>query len=421
MTSAAKPRLLIVDDQPINIQTLFHIFDADHEVFMATSGAQALAFCDAQLPDLILLDVMMPEMDGHAVCRHLKAAARTRDIPVIFVTAQSDPAEETLGLHMGAVDFISKPVNASVVRARVGAQLLLRQSLYKVQELNATLEDRVTLRTAELESALQRLQQSQESLASSEAKATLSTLVASVSHELSTPLGNSLMAASTLSDHVNNFQTLVDGGSLKRSDLTHFLEMLQAGASMVALNLQRANQLLSDFRQVAADQASEQRRVFDLAHTVQEIVHSLSPGLKRHTHRIVQNIPAGITLDSQPGPLGQVVINLINNAYLHAFEKRNDGVLTISATEAQDTITLRFADNGVGIPAEHLEKLFQPFFSTKIGKGGTGLGMAIVHNLVTKTLGGTVTVKSAPGQGAEIQVQLPKTLLSKGGPDSLGG
>jgi len=412
MTPLAKPRLLIVDDQPINIQTLFHIFDADHEVFMATSGAQALAFCDAQLPDLILLDVMMPQMDGHAVCRHLKASEHTRHIPVIFVTAQSDPAEETLGLQMGAVDFITKPVNASVVRARVSAQLLLRQSLHQVQDLNATLEERVALRTAELESALQRLQQSQENLASSEAKATLSTLVASVSHELSTPLGNSLMAASTLSDHANEFQALVDGGNLKRSDLANFLEILQSGVGMVTLNLQRANQLLVDFRQVAADQASEQRRVFDLAHTVQEIVHTLSPGLKRHPHRIVQNIPAGIALDSRPGPLGQVVINLINNAYLHAFEQRNDGVLTISATEAQDSVTLYFTDNGIGIPPEHLDKLFQPFFSTKIGKGGTGLGMAIVHNLVTKALGGSVTVKSSPGQGAEFQVELPKNPTS---------
>jgi signal transduction histidine kinase len=294
----------------------------------------------------------------------------------------------------------------------VGAQLLLRQSLQQVQELNTTLEERVAQRTAELELALQSLQQSQENLASSEAKATLSTLVASVSHELSTPLGNSLMAVSTLSDHAKDFQALVDGGSLKRSDLANFLEMLGSGIGMVSLNLQRANQLLGNFRQVAADQASEQRRVFDLAHTVQEIVHTLSPGLKRHPHRIVQNIPAGITLDSQPGPLGQVVINLINNAYLHAFENRNDGVLTISASEAQDTVTLHFADNGVGIPAEHLEKLFQPFFSTKIGKGGTGLGMAIVNNLVTKALGGRVTVTSTPGQGAEFQVELPKNPTS---------
>jgi len=175
-------------------------------------------------------------------------------------------------------------------------------------------------------------------------------------------------------------------------------------------NLQRAVDLLGDFRQVAADQASEQRRVFDLAEVVAEIVHTLSPSLKLHPHRVVVDIPAGIVMDSLPGPLGQIVINLVNNAYLHAFEGRSDGVLTIDAKQEGDQVLLRFADNGVGMSAELLEKLFVPFFSTKIGKGGTGLGMAIVQNLVAKTLGGRITVASAPGQGTRFDVVLPTTL-----------
>jgi len=397
------PRLLVVDDQPINIQTLYQIFSEDHEVFMATSGEMALATALEQKPDLILLDVLMPDMDGHEVCRRLKANPRTSDIPVIFVTAQDDPDEETLGLEVGAVDFIRKPVNAAVVRARVHTHLVLRQ-------LKTHLEDQVLQRTSELETALQRLRESQEQLASSEAKATLSTLIASVSHELGTPIGNGVMMAGTLADQAREFARKLESGTMKRSDLSSFVALQTDGCGMVLSNLNRAAELLTNFRQVAADQASEQRREFDLAKVVQEIIFTLTPTIKRHTHRVVVEIADGILMDSQPGPLGQIVINLINNAYLHAFEGRSNGVLTIRAAEEEGQVHLQFEDNGVGIPEENLSKLFEPFFSTKIGKGGTGLGMAIVANLVQRTLGGKLAVRSNVGQGTCFDIRLPVQL-----------
>jgi len=403
-------RLLLVDDQPINIQTLFAIFSADYEVFMATSGAQALQVCADQRPDLILLDVVMPEMDGHEVCRRLKADARTRDIPVIFVTAQNQAEEETLGLQLGAVDFISKPVNAAVVRARVHSHLLLGSALEQVKLLNDGLEVRVAQRTQELQNALEQLRESQDSLASSEAKATLSLLVAGVSHELGSPLGNSAMAASALAAQARAFQALVDTGLMKRSDFSGFLVALTEGTTMIQKNLDRANELLGHFRQVAADQASEQRRRFKVAETVNEILHTLQPSLKRFAHRIALDIPVDIAMDSQPGALGQVVINLVNNAYLHAFEQISDGVLTIRVRVVGTWVHMVFEDNGVGIAPDNLHKLFEPFFSTKIGKGGTGLGLAIVHNLVTKTLGGVIRVSSTPGQGTRFEIELPQTL-----------
>lgn len=129
------PSLLVVDDQPINIQTLYQIFSNTHQVRVATTGAEALDACAVQLPDLILLDVMMPEMDGHEVCRRLKANEHTKEIPIIFITAQNDPHEEALGIELGAVDFITKPVNAAVVRARVNTHLQLRQALDQVRKM----------------------------------------------------------------------------------------------------------------------------------------------------------------------------------------------------------------------------------------------------------------------------------------------
>lgn len=376
---------------------------------MATNGVQALNVCASQHPDLILLDVMMPDMDGHEVCRQLKANPATRDIPVIFVTAHNNPEAESLGLQVGAVDFISKPVNAAVVRARVRSHLLLRASLEQVQLLNEDLEARVSARTRELEEALEQLRASQDSLASSEAKATLSLLVASVSHELGTPLSNSVMAAGTLATQARLFQNLVDAGTMKRSDFTAFLVTIGEGTDLIQRNLQRAHELLGHFGQVAADQASEQRRVFDVAETIQEILHTLQPSLKRFPHQVTVDIPVGIIMDSQPGALGQIVINLINNAYLHAFDKKTPGVITVSVRLADTRVHLVFIDNGVGIAPDNLSKLFEPFFSTKIGQGGTGLGLAIVHNLVVKTLGGAIRVSSELGQGTRFEIELPQT------------
>jgi diguanylate cyclase (GGDEF)-like protein len=125
-SSHGKPKLLVVDDQPINIQVMHQVFGGDYQVFMATSGAQALSICKTNPPDLVLLDIVMPGMDGFEVCTELKANAATCNIPVIFVTAHTDAAQETHGLSLGAVDFIAKPVNPAVVRARVKTQLTLK-------------------------------------------------------------------------------------------------------------------------------------------------------------------------------------------------------------------------------------------------------------------------------------------------------
>lgn len=400
------PKILCVDDQPINIQILYQIFSDDHEMFMATNGKDALEVCARVVPDLVLLDVMMPDIDGFAVCRLLKQNPATANIPVIFVTAQHDPETETAGLATGAVDFITRPFNASVVRARVHTHIQLHH-------LKENLEQLVKVRTNELELAQQRLHESMEQLTISEAKATVSTLIASVSHELNSPIGNSVMAATSFHDVATQFRDKFESGMIRRSDVSNFLEELIEMARLIHRNLTRAAELLSNFRQVSADQASEQRRRFDLGETVREVIESLRPSLKRQPHRIELDIPPNIILDSQPGSLGQIIINIINNAYLHAFEDRTDGLLVIRAEQIGSQVMISFTDNGTGIPPEHLGKILEPYFSTKIGAGGTGLGMAIVNNLVTKSLKGTIQIESRLGVGTRFEITVPLVLPTK--------
>jgi signal transduction histidine kinase len=250
---------------------------------------------------------------------------------------------------------------------------------------------------------------SEEQTMRSEAKSILSTLTAGVSHELNSPLGNSIIAATTLADRVGDFRQAMTTGTLKRTDLDTTCTNIEAGAAIIERNLARAQALLTCFRQVSTNQASEQRRQFDLAETIRDVLFMLGPSLSRQSHRVVLEIPSGIIMDSQPGSLEQIIINLVNNAYLHAFELRRDGLLNIKADAKDGRVTLTVTDNGIGMDEGTASKMFQPYFSTKIGQGGTGLGMAIVENLV-KRLGGEITVYSKRGEGTCFTLTLLQNL-----------
>ncbi len=279
----------------------------------------------------------------------------------------------------------------------------------RILELNSTLEQRVAQRGAELEEAMGKLRHSQQELTRSEARATLNTLAAGVSHELSTPMSNSLISANTVAELSKEFAQAMAAGTLRRSELTQYVQRVREGSELAARNIERALDLMQSFRQVATDQASEQRRRFDLRGAVQELLEALAPSLRLQPHRLSLQIPDGIVLDSYPGPFGQVLTNLINNAYLHAFEGMSQGGDLLITAQAAGSKHVRISckDNGCGMDAATLEKLFVPFFSTKIGKGGSGLGMAIIDNLVSKTLGGSLQIESTVGQGTTVHITLP--------------
>lgn len=289
------------------------------------------------------------------------------------------------------------------------------ESRLKIETLNAELESRVMERTAELSATnlelsqtLETLQLAKDQLVQSEKLAALGALVAGVSHELNTPIGNGLTVASTLEHRVREFTQKIDGG-LRRSDLQNFVEDARFAAEIITRNLDRAGHLVSSFKQVAVDQTSSQRRVFSLNSLVSEIVLTLSAVWKKYTCAVVVEVPEDLLMESYPGPLGQVLTNLINNALLHGFELKDTGSITISATPgANDTVHLAMRDTGKGIAVENLHRIFEPFFTTRLGQGGSGLGLHIVHNIVGGVLGGQIKVVSEPGGGAEFSLVLPR-------------
>jgi PAS domain S-box-containing protein len=275
--------------------------------------------------------------------------------------------------------------------------------------LNVELEQRVFTRTAELSEALESLKQTQSELVQSEKLASLGSMVAGIAHELNTPVGNALMVSSALVDQQMHFEAGLEGG-LSRSALNHFLLNVRDSADILNRNLRRTADLINSFKQIAVDQTSEQRRKFNLHEVAHEVVVTLSPTLRKTSHQLLNEVPEGICLDSFPGPLEQVLMNLTTNSLRHAFEGRQHGKITLRAELIpHNWVRIKFADDGVGISEHNLQKIFDPFFTTKLGQGGSGLGLSIAYNIVTAMLGGRIDVISELGQGTEFRIEIPLT------------
>ncbi len=290
------------------------------------------------------------------------------------------------------------------------AELLRREAIIASQR------DELAHKVAELEEAQQQLGETRNSLTQAEKLASLGRLVAGVAHELNTPIGIALTAISHLEDVVAALDKAVATGKLTRSQLTEHQDTLRDSALLVHSNIGRAADLVQSFKRVAVDQASEERRDFLLGAYIDEVLQSLAPRLRGEPHRVRVECPTGIHMDSYPGALFQVLTNLIINALIHAFEPQTQGTITILVRELpDDQVELRFQDDGRGVPAAHMDRLFEPFFTTNRARGGSGLGLHIVFNLVTQSLHGSISVTSAEGRGTCFTLTLPRHLPQEEG------
>lgn len=269
-------------------------------------------------------------------------------------------------------------------------------------------EDELRKSKEDAERALSELRNTQQSLIEAEKLAALGGLVAGVAHEVNNPVGISLTVASSLARRCDTFAKEIADGQLRRSRLVEFVEGNREAAEQLVSNLQRAGELIQSFKQVAVDRSHEQRRGFDLSHTTEQILASLRPGLRRAQVDLITEVPEAIFMDSYPGAYGQVLTNLVLNAVTHGFADGLRGTIRLDARGlGAGQVEISFSDDGAGMPDNVQRRAFEPFFTTRRNQGGTGLGLHIVYNIVTRRLGGRIVLASAPGRGTTFRITLP--------------
>lgn len=291
----------------------------------------------------------------------------------------------------------------------------LRAREQALSDANELLEERIQERThalsdanEELSVTIESLQHARNELSRAERQAALGRLVAGVAHELNTPIGNSLILATTLQDQAHEFSAAIDTGLTRRA-LEHYRAQCKEATELIARNLHKAAELIQDFKQIAVDQSTAQRRQFNLAEMLSEINRLLAPGLRRSPLSLRIDVADDIVMNSYPGPLGQVLSNLLQNALLHAYADQDGGeVQVLVELTGEERLRISVSDQGTGIPADILPRIFDPFFTTRMGQGGTGLGLHIAHQIVTELLGGSIEVQSTPGQGSCFILNLPR-------------
>ncbi|MBT3175965.1 MAG: response regulator [Desulfobacula sp.] len=404
-------RILIVDDEANNRKLLHQILKDNYQLSFSVDGKQALEIANKIIPDLILLDIMMPEMDGYEVCQKLKSQLKTNKIPVIFTTAMNEIEDELHGFETGCVDYIIKPFSPPIVMARVKTHLKLKDALEtmasqnkklereknKVTQNNLELEHRVTERTAQLESTnfnLQNTLKQARDLAKKAESANIakSQFLANMSHEIRTPM-NGIIAATDLA--------LAEG---LKPEIENYIRIAHdSGQSLLKI----INDIL-DFSKIESGYLEIENLPFALKETIDSIIEMLFAEFKEKgidlSLKIDPNLPEILVGDSMR--LRQVITNLVNNALKFT---NTGGLITIGVNQKKvgihhGKIMLDFyiKDTGVGIKSKHLDNLFNPFTqadpSSTRKYGGTGLGLSISKKIVEK-MNGEIDIKSEYGKG----------------------
>lgn len=358
--------------------------------------------------DGMYLRIEHPSHPGfdHAHLAPLTSEPEARHQQQIDMGAHYWTLKWALDRDFNAAPSTSRKLFLWLAGALVSGSLAL--AFYKALDQKRRVEDEVRKQRAELEQTYVELHTAMQSLAAQERMAALGQLVAGVAHELGSPIGNALLAATTVESRSRETLDELKRGSLRMSALVEQLEASSAGARLVEQNLDRASQLLNSFKQVAVDRASERRRDFDLKTTLEEIATSLSPQLRGTPHQLQLDVPTGLRLQSYPGPLGQIVSNLVLNSLRHGFSARSPGLIHITAcTLDRERVRIVCEDNGNGIEESIRTRVFEPFFTTRLGSGGSGLGLHIVLNLARDVLGGDIRCVAVK-HGARFELDIPR-------------
>lgn len=389
--------ILIIDDSKENLRVLADILTHHgYKVRPSLDGSAALMAAFTEPPDLILLDIMMPHLNGYELCAILKADPRTHDIPVIFISALNEVFDKVQAFTIGGIDYITKPFQIEEVLARVKTHLALR-----------FLQISLKTKNEELNQTLETLKATQSQLIEAEKMAALGRLVAGLAHEINTPLGTAITVASMLHHDTEVFESALQGQALKKSVLTNYCDRAKQSSQILLSNLQRTGELVQSFKQIAVDQSYLDRQVFRVKSYLEQILISLSPQLKATPHTVKITGDETLEIESYPGAFAQIITNLLMNSLTHAYQPGQAGHITLDVQRQDNSLRLYYQDDGCGISPENLSKIFEPFFTTARPQGGSGLGLHLVYNLVTQKLQGQIHCISQVDEGTKFILDLP--------------
>lgn len=417
--------ILAVDDVPANLEVVTETLSlAGYTIAAVTSGERALKRLKTYVPDLILLDVQMPGIDGFETCRQIKENPNTANIPIIFITALSDDDSIAKGFSLGAVDYIVKPFREAEIIARVKTHLQLRN-------LTANLEKQVEVQTAHLTQTLEELQLSQMQLVQHEKMATLGNLVAGVAHEINNPMGfiggNVRAAKEHLQDLLVGLSLYQEHSSVPEAiakeledldlefiaeDFPKLIASMQTGCDRIA-NISTS---LRTFSRTDTDAKTEFNLHEGIDSTLLILKYRLKANEQRPAIEIVKKYGDIPEVKCYPGQINQVFMNLLANA-IDALEEASQGRslaelaanpnrISIATQATGDRVTVRIADNGLGMPSEVQQGIFEQGFTTKAVGKGTGLGLAIARQIVEEKHGGRITCSSKLGKGTEFAIEI---------------
>ena len=280
--------------------------------------------------------------------------------------------------------------------------ITLEQQKEEILTVNETLEHQ----KEELQITLENLKQTQSMLVESEKMAALGGLVAGVAHEINTPVGITVTAASSFAEETKRMADLYNQDQISRADFKEYLQLANQSSKLILANMERTATMIQSFKQVSVDQSTDQKRKFKLREYIKDVIRSLYPKLKKRRTKINLEIDEDLELDSYPGPFSQIITNLVLNSLEHGFTSGKKGEINITAKVEESLLVINYKDDGTGISKEILPKIFDPFFTTN-KKIGTGLGLHIVYNLITQKLKGTIKCESEEGKGVVFRIVVP--------------